>query len=113
MGRVFKKYLTGNTIYCCSQCGTHLACHDDIISKNFHGKHGKAYLLDRCSNVSYCPQEDSVLLTGLHVVADIYCGDCKTILGWYYHLAYSKKQKYKEGKFILEMKKTITESSFS
>ena len=41
-------------------------------------------------------------MTGLHVVADIYCNACDTRLGWKYVEAFEESQKYKEGKFILE-----------
>ena len=34
-------YLDGPQIYSCGQCRTHLTTHDDIISKSFHGRHGK------------------------------------------------------------------------
>ena len=34
-------YLDGHQIYACAQCRTHLTSHDDIISKSFHGRHGK------------------------------------------------------------------------
>ena len=37
-------YLDGPQIYTCAQCRTHLTSHDDIISKSFHGRHGKTYL---------------------------------------------------------------------
>lgn len=38
-----------------------------------------------CSvNVGCGPAEERVLLTGLHAVADIYCENCKTTLGWKY-----------------------------
>lgn len=39
--------------------------------------------LDRV-NVGCGPAEERVLLTGLHAVADIYCENCKTTLGWKY-----------------------------
>ena len=35
-------------------------------------------------NVGCGPTEERVLLTGLHAVADIYCENCKTTLGWKY-----------------------------
>jgi len=35
-------YLGGSQIYTCGQCRTHLTSHDDIISKSFHGRHGKS-----------------------------------------------------------------------
>jgi hypothetical protein len=34
-------YLDGPQVYACAQCRTHLTSHDEIISKSFHGKHGK------------------------------------------------------------------------
>ena len=43
------------------------------------------------------------MLTGLHAVADIFCQSCKTTLGWKYEQAFESSQKYKEGKFIIEL----------
>ena len=40
--------------------------------------------LPRRVNVGCGPAEERVLLTGLHAVADIYCENCKTTLGWKY-----------------------------
>lgn len=37
-------YLDGPQVYTCAQCRTHLTSHDDIISKSFHGRHGKCGL---------------------------------------------------------------------
>jgi len=34
-------YLDGPQVYTCGNCRTHLSSHDDIISKSFHGRHGK------------------------------------------------------------------------
>jgi len=36
-------YLDGPRIYTCGECRTHLTSHDEIISKSFHGRHGKDY----------------------------------------------------------------------
>ncbi len=47
MGKLYLKYLDGANIYACNNCKAHLSLHDDIISKNFHGRHGKAYLFNR------------------------------------------------------------------
>lgn len=95
-------YLDGPQIYTCGQCRTHLTSHDEIISKSFHGRHGRAYLFDHCVNVSIGPAEDRLLITGLHSVCDIFCKRCKTLVGWTYAKAYEASQKYKEGKFIIE-----------
>lgn len=95
-------YLGGPCVYACQQCRTHLTCHDDIISKSFHGRHGRAYLLDHAVNVTIGPSEDRLLMTGLHSVCDLFCQRCKTLVGWTYQKAYETSQKYKEGKFIIE-----------
>uniref|UniRef100_A0A7S1B8P9 Yippee domain-containing protein n=1 Tax=Corethron hystrix TaxID=216773 RepID=A0A7S1B8P9_9STRA len=95
-------YLEGPRVYTCSQCRTHLTSHDDIISKSFHGRHGRAYLFDQCVNVTAGPPEDRLLITGLHSVCDIFCNRCKELVGWTYSRAYEPSQKYKEGKFIIE-----------
>mmetsp|Transcript_8111 Transcript_8111/g.16854 ORF Transcript_8111/g.16854 Transcript_8111/m.16854 type:complete len:308 (-) Transcript_8111:359-1282(-) len=95
-------YLDGPQIYTCAQCRTHLTSHDDIISKSFHGRHGRAYLFEHCMNVRIGPPEDRLLMTGLHSVNDIFCLRCKNMVGWTYSRAYETSQKYKEGKFIVE-----------
>jgi hypothetical protein len=49
------------------------------------------------------------LLTGQHVVADVSCTICGMVLGWKYVDAKEAAQKYKIGKFILEMKRVVLE----
>ncbi|KAL3782017.1 hypothetical protein HJC23_003680 [Cyclotella cryptica] len=95
-------YLDGPQVYTCGQCRTHLTSHDDIISKSFHGRKGRAYLFDQCVNITLSPPEDRFLITGLHTVCDISCKRCQTLIGWTYAKAYEPSQKYKEGKFIIE-----------
>jgi hypothetical protein len=45
------------------------------------------------------------LATGAHVVADISCAICEKVVGWKYVDAREEGQKYKVGKFILEMRR--------
>ena len=97
MGRVFLRYVEAETVHCCAACRAHLAAHEDIISKAFQGRHGRAYLFADVVNVNSGPTENRLLLTGLHVVADIYCNACDTRLGWKYVEAFEESQKYKEG----------------
>lgn len=93
-------------------------------------------------NVGCGPAEERLLLTGLHAVADIYCENCHTTLGWKYvsmicfnrtngkqHLlplhsdhnlfffslqeqAFELSQKYKEGKFIIELSHMIKDNGW-
>ncbi|XP_021669524.2 protein yippee-like isoform X1 [Hevea brasiliensis] len=106
MGRVFVINLEGS-IYSCKHCQTHLALADDIISKSFHCRHGKAYLFDKVVNITEGEQEERMMMTGMHTVVDIFCVRCGSILGWKYEYAHEKAQKYKEGKFILESRYKI------
>ncbi|CAN6581426.1 hypothetical protein ACFX2I_032796 [Malus domestica] len=101
MGRLFVTTLEEN-MYSCKHCRTHLGLVDDVISKSFHCRHGKAYLFDKVVNVTLGEQEERIMITGLHTVADIFCVSCGSNVGWKYEAAHEKSQKYKEGKFILE-----------
>ncbi|KAG5239940.1 protein yippee [Salix suchowensis] len=101
MGRLFVVNLEGK-FYSCKHCRTHLALYDDIVSKTFQCKHGKAYLFEKVANVFVGEKEERRMITGLHVVADIFCVGCGSIVGWKYETAHEKSQKYKEGKSVLE-----------
>jgi hypothetical protein len=102
--RGFQEYLDDEQkTYSCVHCRAHLASQVNLISKSFQGSQGRAYLFDSVVNIASGPAEQRVLLTGLHHVADIHCQRCKTTLGWKYEHAYEHSQKYKEGKFIIEL----------
>ncbi|KMZ56955.1 Protein yippee-like [Zostera marina] len=104
MGRLYAMVLedAAGKMYSCKHCQTHLAASDQIVSKSFHCKHGRAYLFSKVVNVSSGINEDRLMMTGMHTVADIFCVKCGSIVGWKYIAAHEKAQKYKEGKFILE-----------
>lgn len=89
-------------VYSCKRCGTLLAVADDIVSKSFHCKNGKAYLFDNVVNVTVGEKEDRMTITGMYSVSDIFCVGCGEIVGWKYEAAHERSQKYKEGKFVLE-----------
>ncbi|XP_010908535.1 protein yippee-like isoform X3 [Elaeis guineensis] len=101
MGLPFLIHLEGK-IYSCKHCQTHLGISDDIMSRSFHCRHGKAYLFSKIVNVTVGLKEERMMMTGLHTVSDIFCVGCGSIVGWKYEAAHEKSQKYKEGKFILE-----------
>jgi len=73
-----------------------------MLSRQFNGQHGRAYLFEHVVNITEGPPEDRPMTTGLHTVRDISCGKCKTVLGWKYDKAFEPSQRYKENKFILE-----------
>ncbi|WPG98302.1 Hypothetical protein R9X50_00109000 [Acrodontium crateriforme] len=102
MGLVYNIYLTSRKVYGCKNCKTHLADHDEIVSRNFRGQHGKAYLFNSVVNVQTGEANERNMTTGRHLVRDICCRQCKEVVGWKYDHAYESTEKYKEGKFILE-----------
>ncbi|XP_058773660.1 protein yippee-like At5g53940 [Vicia villosa] len=112
MGRIFVVELEGRS-YRCKFCKTHLALADDLISRTFHCRRGKAYLFTNAVNTTTGPPEERMMLSGLHTVADIFCCCCGQILGWKYESAHEKSQKYKEGKFVLERGSIVDDIDFS
>lgn len=71
--------------------------------QHFRGQHGKAYLFDNVVNIIEAEAMERNMTTGRHVVRDILCRQCKETVGWKYDKAYEQPEKYKEGKFILEV----------
>ncbi|PSS26265.1 Protein yippee-like [Actinidia chinensis var. chinensis] len=102
--------VVGPRLYSCCKCRTHVALHDDIVSKCFQAKNGRAFLFSHATNILVGPKEDRDLITGLHTVADVFCSDCGEMLGWKYERAYEESQKYKEGKIVLEKYKIVKEN---
>jgi hypothetical protein len=118
----------------CSTCAADLGFVSQIVSKGFTGRHGRAYLVAPPSiqptpscpsspvndnitagnteadliNIRVGRPENRQLVTGQHVVADIWCVICNTKLGWKYVDAREPAQKYKVGKFILETQRVVT-----
>ena len=109
---LYKKFLKGEKIYACSNCHCHLAYHEDIISKSFQGRHGRAYLFETIVNFFLGEPEDRTLITGVHTVCDVFCVSCQTVLGWKYEDAKEESQKYKVGKFIVEKVYLVKEADW-
>ncbi|KAH8685746.1 yippee zinc-binding/DNA-binding /Mis18, centromere assembly-domain-containing protein [Tricladium varicosporioides] len=114
-----------NTLKCVT-CTTDIAFASQIVSKGFTGRHGRAYLVSPPSmvyttstaktkkekenelvNTKLGRSATRELLTGSHVVADVSCVICGAVLGWKYVDARESAQRYKIGKFILEMKRVV------
>ncbi|KAL6518975.1 hypothetical protein OROMI_032954 [Orobanche minor] len=110
--------LVGPRLYRCHKCRNHVSLHDDIISKAFQWKTRQILLILPCNEHCCWGNKDRDLMTGLHAVADISCGDCNEVLGWKYERAYEASQKYKftmsllttnflSGKSIEEIRKML------
>jgi RNase P subunit RPR2 len=102
MGRLFLENLDGDKVYSCKRCCTHLVDKKELVSKNFHGKTGRAFLFNSAVNVDFGPEKDKIMMTGLHTIKSVICKKCRQVIGWTYVFAYEQREKYKEGKFIIE-----------
>jgi hypothetical protein len=90
-------------LFVCRKCGMHIALGKEIFSRDFHGASGTAYLFNYALNCLFGEAENRKLRTGWHTVADAHCAQCNTYLGWKYMQTVELSQKYKVGKFILEL----------
>lgn len=84
MGMTHAEFFTARRIFGCKRCKAHLTTIDLLVSRQFNGQHGKAYLFDRVANINLGEPEDRHMITGMHTVRDIRCDKCDTILGWKY-----------------------------
>ncbi|CAO3697186.1 hypothetical protein CU097_014167 [Rhizopus azygosporus] len=107
--RKHRLYLKSTCLFTCNSCHTHLLEQNAIISRNFQGRNGPAYLVNQVVNISIGTKEERMLLTGIHTVADITCNQCHIKLGWKYLRALEEPQRYKEGKYIVERSKIVKE----
>lgn len=101
-------------IIVCKECSCHLCLTDLVISDDFQGSSGQAYLVE--SIINYVPDKvlrESNMKTGVYLTRDVKCHQCKIRLGWTYQKAYSYLETYKEGKFVIEKSfiKFITNNS--
>ncbi|GAN09136.1 yippee zinc-binding protein Moh1 [Mucor ambiguus] len=76
MGFTYRAYLDEEAkrckIYACSKCSSHLSTFDYLISKDFHGVHGKAYLFENVVNIVVSHE------------SEVSCSGCDEELGWKY-----------------------------
>ncbi|XP_010834067.1 PREDICTED: protein yippee-like 1 [Bison bison bison] len=108
--KTFQAYLPNcHRTYSCVHCRAHLANHDELISK-----------------ASVCSRNQGPMRRGIWTLpgvltlnvcslvggTDIYCENCKTTLGWKYEHAFESSQKYKEGKFIIELAHMIKDNGW-
>ncbi|POS86976.1 hypothetical protein EPUL_001546 [Erysiphe pulchra] len=105
----------------CLKCSTDFAYTSQILSKGFTGRLGRAFLVAPPPQPPFVPSfppkprpkaelvntrieqpMSRELITGWHVVADVSCVVCATVVGWKYIHTREESQQYKIGKVILE-----------
>ncbi|GBL48208.1 hypothetical_protein [Candidozyma auris] len=92
-----------NKIFVCNECSSHLCLSNLVISDQFTGASGPAYLVDKLINVQPMgPDQEKQFRTGIYVVNDICCSQCHTTLGWFYKKSAAYAEQYKEGKYVVE-----------
>ncbi|KAK4384819.1 protein yippee-like [Sesamum angolense] len=79
--------IVGPRLYCCYKCRNHVSLHDDIISKAFQGRHGRAFLFSHAMNIVVGAKEDrhlywvsTQLLISLVQIAMRYWGGSTNVL---------------------------------
>ncbi|KAK4436203.1 protein yippee-like [Sesamum alatum] len=101
--------ITGHPIYSCRKCRNPIALHDDLLSKSFKAKTGQAYMFGHAMNIVVGAKEDKQLMTGYYTIANIFCSKCGEEMGWTYVRAFDAREKYKEGRYIVEKAKIVKE----
>ncbi|CAL5428245.1 unnamed protein product [Camellia sinensis] len=83
-----------------------MAIHADLMDAHLYAfKRFEKYLIKKklkFESECHCWRgRRKMMMTGLHVVADVFCIGCRSILGLKYETAHEKSQKYNEGKSVL------------
>lgn len=90
------------TIYRCPDCQTDICHSSSVISTDFWGSHGKAYLVSSVLNVHLDSMDTRQMRTGNYGVKAIHCIQCNKNLGWKYCVSESSREQYKIGKYVIE-----------
>ncbi|GEQ70750.1 hypothetical protein JCM33374_g4429 [Metschnikowia sp. JCM 33374] len=94
-----------NEVIVCNDCSAHLCLSNLVLSDQFWGSSGDAYLVDRLINIASDKQDlETSMRTGIYIINKIRCSQCKTVLGWFYKKAFKYSEFYKEGKYVIEKK---------
>ncbi|QPG75870.1 hypothetical protein FOA43_003256 [Brettanomyces nanus] len=103
--RMHQKYNdNGRAItYACSHCLTHVSASNLIISDRYHGATGDALLIYDAVNIQLGPSQMRRMTTGVYTVCELLCRQCGKYLGWKYIKSSDPTQKFKEGRYILEV----------
>lgn len=77
---------------------TKLSC---TIKQNTGNKNSSVFLVSDVVNIIITEPKEKSLTTGRHIIRDIVCQSCNTVIGWKCEKAYELGEKYKEGRFVL------------
>ncbi|KAK7382760.1 hypothetical protein VNO80_01817 [Phaseolus coccineus] len=91
--------------YKCRNCQIPIAYRSELLSKNYMGKTGQAFMFSHARNIVFGQKEEKSLITGVYTIAAIFCSNCGEEFGWKYLQASEARQNFKEGKFVIECSK--------
>eukprot|EP00927_Polykrikos_kofoidii_P068168 TRINITY_DN63538_c0_g1_i1.p1 TRINITY_DN63538_c0_g1~~TRINITY_DN63538_c0_g1_i1.p1 ORF type:complete len:561 (+),score=69.45 TRINITY_DN63538_c0_g1_i1:56-1738(+) len=90
-------------VYHCCRCRSPLLRFSDIISNNYHGAWGPAFLVNHLCNIEVESRAyAAAFVTGGYIVSDVSCSVCRLMLGKKYIQARDPVNRFKVGKFLLE-----------
>ncbi|KAJ7579216.1 hypothetical protein C8J56DRAFT_1169957 [Mycena floridula] len=95
----------------CKQCRSSITSMNHLLplsaipeeSRAFRGFSGKASLFTEIQHAAFSKPAVQLMATGAHTMAEITCSHCSTYLGWHIIKAHEASEKWKEGKFLLEL----------
>uniref|UniRef100_A0A8I6A9M4 Protein yippee-like n=1 Tax=Rattus norvegicus TaxID=10116 RepID=A0A8I6A9M4_RAT len=96
MGRIFLYHVGGTHLFSCANCDTILTNRSELISTQFTGTTGRAFLFHKVVNLQYNEVQDWVMLTGCHMVRDVSYKNCNSKLGRIYEFATEDSQHFRE-----------------
>ncbi|GFU85348.1 protein yippee-like 5 [Trichonephila clavipes] len=102
MGVLFCEHLGGRMVYKCVNCSTYLTHRGKLVSTRFTSSNGPAWLFKKVVNVYHDDAVSKNMVTGRHIVRNVYCKGCAERLGWFYEMTFTHGQEYKEASTILE-----------
>lgn len=90
-------------MYHCCRCKVPILRSRDIVSANYHGGWGPAFLVNQVCNVSVERNSyPATFTTGGYTVCDFSCSACRLTLGKKYVDARDPPNRFKVGKYLLE-----------
>ncbi|KAF4665177.1 hypothetical protein FOZ61_000136 [Perkinsus olseni] len=97
--------LPSTMTFYCGVCKSPVLVNCAIMSDNYHGGRGPAFLVDwvlRRVVVEETLAYTTTFTTGRYVVCDVKCGTCKFLLGKKYLASMDPANSFKAGKFLIE-----------
>ncbi|KAF4651727.1 j-protein (type III) [Perkinsus chesapeaki] len=97
--------LPASTTFYCTVCHSPVLLNAGIISDNYHGGRGPAFLVDRVFEKVISEEAlayNTTFTTGRYVVCNVTCGGCDAAIGKKYLACMDPSNSFKTGKYLIE-----------